>query len=52
MHKLLLCLLGLSLPLTGCTTRTFERQSDLEWQKYNPNYHPVHPDQSGHEWGW
>ena len=49
---LLLLLTALAILITGCTTSTFERQSDLEWQKYNPNYRPLYPDQSGHEWGW
>ena len=47
---LMLGLLAVAITLTGCVS--MERESDLNWQKYNPNYHPVHPDQSGHEWGW
>ena len=49
---LLLLLTALSLTLSGCTTATWQRQSDLEWQKASPNYQPIHPDQHGHEWGW
>ena len=36
----------------GCTTGPFEHQSDLEWQKYNPEYKPLYPDQRGREWGF
>jgi hypothetical protein len=37
---------------SGCTTGPFGRQSDLEWQKYNPEYKPLYPDQRGREWGF
>ena len=50
---LLLLLTALAIVLTGCVNPvSSERQSDLEWQKYNPDYRPLYPDQTGREWGW
>ena len=46
----LLLLFALAVTLAGCAS--WERKSDLNWQKYNPNYRPIHPDQSGNEWGF
>jgi hypothetical protein len=46
---LLLMLLAIAALLPGCVSA--ERQGDLQWQKYNPNYRPLYPDE-GRQWGW